>query len=348
MKQPLAGIVATLLVMAIALGFISLFDFPTFAGWVGYLLLCIIPIQIVTAVLWKCGVPEFAGKQSQPMKGISLLVVNAVVAAIVAYVYFQYVGAAIGPPTPMLGMCTIVSVIITFWFCIMWGGWPFTAIIKNQLVAGLVTLVAAYVANYIIFRFIFDYSFMQGAPVYVPQLDPHGLVPAFNALAFYLTLLASMFLIINFDLWPLTNFPSVMKQPTLGIVWTIACFILAAIIYNTGVRGFGMDPMQFMVRVPVPFVFGTIVVQNMMQGSLFSSLKGPVKGVANALAVIVIGQVLAAFYRAMMPVVTGPLKAGGPGYDAEVWLATALLSVTFPFLIFYAAFFDFWLLKKPE
>ena len=73
MKQPLAGIVATLLVMAIALGFISLFDFPTFAGWVGYLLLCIIPIQIVTAVLWKCGVPEFAGKQSQPMKGISLL-----------------------------------------------------------------------------------------------------------------------------------------------------------------------------------------------------------------------------------------------------------------------------------
>ncbi|MEQ1883564.1 MAG: hypothetical protein ABL967_00760 [Bryobacteraceae bacterium] len=346
MKQPLAGIIATILVMAVSLGFISLFDFPLFAGWVAYLLLCIIPIQIVTAVLWRCGVPEFAGNQKQPVKGVLLLGVNAVVAAIVAYLYFQFAGAAIGPPTPMLAMCTIVSVIITFWFCIVWGGWPFTAVIRNPLAAGLVTLAAAYIVNYIIFRFVFDYGFMQGAPVYVPQLDPHGLVPAWNALAFYLTLLASMFLIVNFDLWPLTNFPSVMKQPVLGLVWTICCFVLAAIIYNIGVRGFGMDPMQFMVRVPVPFVFGTIVVQNMMQGSLFAKLKGPMKGVANALAVVVFGQVLAAFYRAMMPVVTAPLPAGGPGYDAEVWLASALLSVTFPFLIFYAEFFQFWPLQK--
>ena len=339
-----------MLVIAMALGCISLFDFATFSGWVAYLLLCIIPIQIVTAVLWKCGVPEFAGGQKQPWKGILLLLVNAVVAAVVAYVsyrYFQFAGAGIGPPTPMLAMCTIVSVVITFWICIMWGGWPFMALIKNPLAAGLVTLVACYIINYAIFRVIFDYGFMQGAPVYVAQLDPHGLVPAWNALAFYLTLLSAMFFILNFDLWPLTQFPSIMKQPALGIVWTIACFALAAIVYNIGVRGFGMDPMQFMVRVPVPFVFGTIVVQNMLQGSLFGGLKGPVKGVANVLTVIVVGQALAALYRAMAPVVTGNLNAGPPGYDAEVWLASALLSVTFPFLIFYAEFFQLWPLKKP-
>ena len=105
--------------------------------------------------------------------------------------------------------------------------------------------------------------------------------------------------------------------------------------------------MQFMVRVPVPFVFGTIVVQNMLQGSLFSGLKGPVKGVANVLTVIVVGQALAAIYRAMAPVVTGDLNAGPPGYDAEIWLASALLSVTFRFLIFYAEFFQLWPLRKP-
>ena len=32
----------------------------------------------------------------------------------------------------------------------------------------------------------------------------------------------------------------------------------------------GMDPVAFMVRVPVPFIFGTIVVQNMLKGSLFA------------------------------------------------------------------------------
>ena len=43
----------------------------------------------------------------------------------------------------MLAMCSIVSVVITFWAAIMWGGWPFTGVIKNPIAAGLVMLVAA-------------------------------------------------------------------------------------------------------------------------------------------------------------------------------------------------------------
>ncbi len=348
MKQPTLGIVSTALIIAVSLGFVHLFSFATFTGWVAYYLLCLIPMQIVTAVLWKCQHPAFAGKAPQPLKGLLLLVTCLVVGAIVAYAYWKFAGASISPPAPMLAMCTIVSVIIAFWFCIMWGGWPFNIFIKHELTAGFVTLIAAYVVNYVIFRILFDYGFMAGAPVYVPALDPHGLIPAWNAVSFYLTLLAGMFFIVNFDLWPLTASPSIMKQPTLGIVWTVACFVLAAIAYNIGVRGLGMDPVDFMVRVPVPFVFGTIVIQNMMQGSLFSSLKQPVKGVVNVIAVIVVGEALAIFYRAIAPVITGELHAGPPAYDMEIWTASALLSVTFPFLIFFAAYFDFWPLQKTS
>jgi hypothetical protein len=348
MKQPALGIVSTALVMAISLGFIHFFSFATFTGWVAYCLLCLIPMQIVTAVLWKCGLPSFAGTEKQPLKGILLLGTALVVGAIIAYIYWQVAGAAISPPAPMLAMCTIVSVIIAFWMCIMWGGWPFTALIKNPLAAGFVTLIAAYVINYFLFRLFFDYGFMKGAPVYVASLDPHGLFPAWNVLSFYLTLLAGMFFIVNFDLWPMTSFPGVMKQPVLAIVWTAACFVLAAIAYNIGVRGMGMDPVDFMVLVPVPFVFGTIVVQNMMQGSLFASLKQPVKGVANVVTVVVVGQVLAALYRAMTPFVTGDLHPGPPAYDMEIWTASALLSVTFPFLVFHAAYFDFWPLQRSK
>ena len=60
------------------------------------------------------------------------------------------------------------------------------------------------------------------------------------------------------------------------------------------------------------------------------------------------GGILAQAYRALAPIATGALHAGPPTYDLEIWLASALLSVTFPFLIFFAEFFKFWPLAKTE
>jgi len=44
--------------------------------------------------------------------------------------------------------------------------------------------------------------------------------------------------------------------------------------------------------------------------------------------------------------VTGVLKSGPPAYDFELWIASALLGVTFPLLIFHAEFFKLWPLKR--
>ncbi len=63
MKQPVLGIVATIIVMAVSLALISFFDFPTFAGWVSYSLMCLIPMQIVVGVTWGTNQPSFAAKQ---------------------------------------------------------------------------------------------------------------------------------------------------------------------------------------------------------------------------------------------------------------------------------------------
>jgi hypothetical protein len=345
LKQPGVGIVATACIIVISLGFISLFDFPTFTGWVAYYLLCVIPIQIVMAVTWGGRHPTFAANTSQPVKGILLTTFALVVGVIVAAVHHATVGGGVSPPAPMLAMCAIVSVPITFWAAIMWGGWPFSTLIKHQVAAGLAMLVVCYALNYALFRVFFDYGFMRGAPVYVPALDPHGLFNAWNALVFYVTVLAGMFFMLNFDLWPLTRSPGVMQQPALGIVWTIAALILGGIAFFIGVVLMGMDAVAFLVRVPVPVIFGTIIVLNMLQGSLFAKAAQPAKGVLNVLAVVVTGTVLSLAYGALAPLVTGALKPGPPAYDLEIWLASALLSVTFPFLIFYAEFFKFWPLK---
>jgi hypothetical protein len=101
-----------------------------------------------------------------------------------------------------------------------------------------------------------------------------------------------------------------------------------------------------MVHVPVAFIFGTIIVLNMLQGSLFPKMTQPLKGVLNIVTVGVVGTFLFAIYEALSGKVTGALKVGPPTYDFELWIASALLGVTFPLLIFHAEFFKLWPLKR--
>jgi hypothetical protein len=157
-----------------------------------------------------------------------------------------------------------------------------------------------------------------------------------------------LFLSLCFDLWPFTKSPSLMKQPVLGLVWTIVALIVGYAAYYIGVDVLKMDVVAFMVTVPIPFIFGTIFVLNMLQGSLFAKFTQPLKGVLNTVAAVVLGSLFALMYRALMPVVTDKLAVGPPEYKAEIWLASALLSVTFPFLVAYADFFTMWPLQRAK
>ncbi len=345
MKQPALGIAATVLIMALTLGFIHLFDFPTFAGWVGYLLLCTIPMQIMMIVTWGTQQPAFAGKAAQPLKGILLLLICVVAGLAIGAALIPMIGAGATPPGPIISHWVIVCVPVMFWAAIMWGGWPFTKLIKNPIAAGLAVVVAVYVVNHILFRVFFNYDFLSSAPVYVASMDPHGMFNGWNALVFEVTALAGMFLVLAFDLWPMTTVPAIMQQPVLAIVWTAICLVFAAVAFQLGVNVFHMDVVRFLVRVTVPLIFGSIVVLNMLDNSLAARLKQPLKGIVNTVLIVVIGVGLARVYEALMPMVTGRLAYGPPTYDFEIWLASALLSTTFPFLMFYLAFFGAWPLK---
>ena len=74
----------------------------------------------------------------------------------------------------------------------------------------------------------FNYDFLHDAPVSL-QLAPKGIYNGVLALVFYVTALAVMFVVLCFDLWPLTRFPAVMKQPVLGFVWTAIALAVAAL-----------------------------------------------------------------------------------------------------------------------
>src|SRR4029078_12577983 len=97
LKQPVLGIVASLFVLVLSLGFVSLFDFPTFSGWVGYLIICIIPMEIVIGITWGTNRPEFAAKQRQPVRGILLAMLTLVAGAVVAPAYLAIAGDNLTP-----------------------------------------------------------------------------------------------------------------------------------------------------------------------------------------------------------------------------------------------------------
>jgi hypothetical protein len=348
LKQPAVGIVSTLLVSAVSLAFISLFDFPTFVGWVSFYLMCVVTVLIVMLALWRTEHPRFAATHPQPLKGVATALVAMAGGAVVCALFFFVVGQGISPPAPMLMEFTVASVVVTFIVCIPWGGWPANALVRTPVPAGLLQLFIGYAVNYLLFRTLFNYAFMQGAPVYVASLDPQGMFSAAQVLPLYVSVLAAMFLILGFDVWPLTTNPALMKQPLLGAVWTLLILAIGGAIFYTGTVIFAMDPMIYLVSVPVPFLFGSIVVLNMLDNSLFARRAQPTKGALNVLAAIGCGGALSLIFSMVMPAVSGALPSGPPAYAAQLWVANALLAVTFPFLVIYAAFLNFWPLRKVD
>src|SRR5688572_14927882 len=108
--------------MAIALAFVSAFDFGTFAGWVAFVMLGLIPMQIVIAVLWGAN-PPFASGLRQPSKAMALVLLTIAATAVISPLVISVAGEGVAPPGPIPSHYVIIVVPTTFWLAIMMGGW---------------------------------------------------------------------------------------------------------------------------------------------------------------------------------------------------------------------------------
>ena len=349
MTQPLLGIVATAIVVALSLGFIALWEFGRFIGWVSFFALSFIPFEVMTGVTWG-GNPPFVSRLRQPAKGLLLLLLTLAVGTVVSQIVFRTLGAGQGEPGPMLAFFSICVIVTTFFWTIALGGWPFTAITGNRVVAGLATWAACYAVGFAIFWICSDFGYLRGAPVYVASADPGGLFNAWNVVVYYMTALTILFTWLSFDLFPLTQFPGLMKQPVLGLVLVTSSLLIGFTLYTFGVYMARVEVVEFLLRVPIAFIFGTILVLNMCQNALIRAQQ-PGKGLLNVFTAALVGSVLLAAYQQLEPALSGAIPPGPPEVQHEqfqVWTANALLSVTFPLLVFYAAYFNFWPLAKQE
>ena len=281
------------------------------------------------------------------MKGVALVLLTVVATAVISPIVFMTVGEGMSPPGPIPSHYVVIVGADDVLAGDHDGRWPFTKMTSNPLVSGLLMLVAAYVVTYVVFRIFFNYDFLQGAPVYLqsaPQRDVQRRVGA-GLLCHGARRHVSRALLrpVAADALPRRHEAACARRRVDGHRAGGA-----ALAMSIGVNAPGADPMAFLTQVTVPFIFGSIIVLNMLQNSLFARMAQPLKGVMNTDR----GGGDRTRPRATCNLASadgdGSAAVGTAGIRARDLAGQRPLGVTFPFLIYHAVFFGYWPLVRSS
>ena len=335
------GVLVLLVVVLASLVFVATMEWPTFRDWVSYYLVCAVPTLFVIGPFWRGEHPRALTRLPQPWRGLGLTALALLLAAVIAVVVDVTLGGGGRPPSPNVAHIVIMAVPVTFLFAVIWDGWPFRWI-RNQVLAGLVLQVVAYLVVVAVYEIFANYDSFKGGPAYVAALDPGGPFDAWAVMTFVVTTMAVGLLLLHLDLWPLAGTSALAGGARRVAVLTAVVLLVSAVAMWLGVGVGGLESPTFLVGVVIPFLFGSIVVLNVLESALPLPGAQPLRGVASAVCAAVIGLLLAGLYVLLSPHVSGEVPFGGPGYQGEVWLASALLAVTFPLLSVVTDCFGFW------
>jgi hypothetical protein len=339
---------ATLVVMMLTAVICAGFSGRMLTTWVALFFVAATPAEIVLALLWRAQHPAFVAQLSQPMKGIVLTSITASCGVVIGLTLFHFAGEDIGPPTPMLIMLSMLSVVTTLWLIPVWHCWPVSALTSNQTTLGIGILVASYALAMVLFRFAFNFSFLATTPVYVASLDPGGWLNAWTALSASVTSVAAILVAIQFDFWPVSILFRSRAQPVFGAVASFYVVVIAAALYFLFTHIVGLDPVQHLVRIAVSLIYGIFLVDLMTRHELFAAWGQPRRGIGLTVIAACLAAVIYPLYAGGAHLLTGETMASGaPTYELEIWVATAMLGITFPLMVVIADFFEFWPSSPP-
>jgi len=341
------GLGAALIVFAASYGLSAPFDPETYGSWIAFIGILSVPSLLIVGGLWRYRHPAVLAGLGQPWRGLAFLALTGAGMGLAAlFLYFGPGGGA--GVTPFLINAAILSIVSTFWVVGLWECWPLNRWIANPILLGIAAWITAYLLADLAFHVLFDFAEARHAPFYRPSLDPGGLFPFWTILVFAVTTSA---IIVAWEkllgLWPLHG-PMAHQHP-LRRGLTASALVIAASGLWMGIACaiFGMDAVDFMLRGPIALLFGIFFAINLTQSRLFAGLAQPGRGACLIILAYPLGLVLEELYRIAAPAVAGvPMPPGGPRYELELWVATALLAVTFPLIVIATGCFDFWPLKR--
>jgi hypothetical protein len=334
--------------LAITMGFFK--EVGMFTGLMGNWAICMVPIEVVIGVVWAGRYP--AEKFDNPWRGIALTLLMFIIGSM-ALLFLAHVIGGGDPTSPILSICVIWAVIITMFWTIAFGSWPFH---KMSLPAkGFLTLIGAYLVLMAGFRLLnFNEIGVGAAGGYVPFLpglgiNPDGPISWDAGTCFFFMMIAFMFVQLALGFWPISKFKSLMSQPIMGICVFILCFALAFATYGIMVWGMDLDPVRSMTYV-ICFAFGLLGCLFMFQAWPGRMWSQPAGGFVNLIFAAILGIIAFFAVRAFCGMVFGPelfvadpttglLMLGPFGWFA---VATVMLGLTFPAWAIYGPAWDFW------
>lgn len=355
--QPLSSVLTTgflgiALVLAISAAIVAWAhaagaDHHFFTGWVGIAFMAATPTQALIGLLWHNSLPKAVASKSQPVAGIGFLVITIAAGAIITLILANTVGGGHGA-TPMLIQYTILTIVVTLWMLPVMQCWPFTLISKDPFVFGILALIGCYIIAYIIWIIFYDYSMLAGAPIYFEDIAPSGIFGMWTATTFAVTVAATIICHAHFDFQPIDKLAGGKGQPIRGIVGTIYILIVAFVIRWFFTSVIGMEQVDYLVQVPVCMLFGTFLVNNMMQFALFPETPQPLKGFYKLGLTVIAALIVYRLYSWAETLYIGEALPSGPtgGWEHELWVATAMLGITFPVIFVVSGFFAFWPIKR--
>ena len=346
--QPWRGIFGLVVTLGAAMIITSIFDLGTYLGVFTTFIMSNVPILAILGAAWQAQYPSTKGLD-QPWPGFLLTAFAVLIGLLACFGLVNFI--ADGAATPFIHVQAINTVITTFFLILAFGMWPFQKLSVPG--KGFWTLILAYVIAWLITK-LFNFSMLSfAAPTGpVPFYAEGGPLAAFAgiapmgpfrwecALAFYFAVLLFLFCFLALGFWPFSKSPSIMKQPVQGIVITIVCIVLGAILYLIGVSAINVEPLKFLLYL-VCFLFGLLMFMFMFQMWPGRTIKNPVGGgILNIVLSIIVGIIA---YFALGAWCTAHFGADAMQYPFNIFAtANLLLGLTFPAWAAYSALWDFW------
>lgn len=348
-QQLRRGVLATVLVVAACL-LLSAAVSPEFLmGWGTLALVAMVPTQIVISLVWQSAYPKALADLPQPWRGLAFLALNGAVGAVIGFVAWKTVGGGIAPPTPFVNMFLIFAVPVALMLLIPLQCWPLNLLFKTPGALGVALVVTTYALAWLLFRLLFNFAFMSEAPFYAASLDPQGAFMAWLPLVASIAAVVPILGLVLLDFWPISalarRFPAIGWQPLFGLLACALIAGIAALLWRVFVGQGSMDIVLFMVRICVTVNFGCFILLVMFEGVPALKLAQPWRGIVLNLGAVLLAVLMLWLYETVAAK-NFALPSGGPGYPMELWLASAMLAVTFPAMVVFAGFFQFWPLSS--